>query len=372
MLAAVPTVGVAPVAINDVATTPAGTSILINVTANDDDEGNSTGFFVDAITQVPTTGTGTAVLQANKLQVQYNPPNTIWMGTATFRYSITDYNDGMKATGTVTVNVTAPPPGSNRAPIAVGDTATTARNVAVTITPLPNDSDPDGDPLTLSATLVRAPTSGTATVTTSSNSIRYTPSTNFVGRTSLTYRVLDGRGGDATADVNITVYNPCTVSVCTPFTGAGTCAATTGLCTCATATKGTVSVLVNAGPPRSYTCRFQRLLRRFTGTYFSARLTSSKVAFRFSIGTTPKCYTGVKVISSIVRSSAVTCPSGTPTVLPVVASTVATGETCTASTGLGQYAYAWPTGTVVRSCYRLTLNYADKSPSTIVTVRVVS
>ena len=364
--------GIAPVAANDVATTPAGRSILIDVAANDADKGNSTGFFVNAITQAPSAGTGTTVLQANKRQVQYNPPNISWFGTATFKYSITDYNDGMKATGTVTVNVTAPP--ANNAPIAVGDAATTAKNVAITITPLSNDSDPDSDPLTLSATLVKAPTTGTgiATVTTSSKSIRYVPSTNFVGKTSLSYRVLDGRGRDATAVVNITVYDPCTVSVCIPFTGAGTCAPTTGLCTCDTVNKGTVRVTLSAGPPTSYACRFQNLLPRFTGTYFSAKLTSSKVAFRFSIGATPKCYTGVKVISSIVRSTAVACPSGTPAVLPVVASTVATAETCTASTGVGQYAYAWPTGTLVNSCYKLTLNYADKSPSTIITVKVVS
>jgi hypothetical protein len=79
----------------------------------------------------------------------------------------------------------------------------------------------------------------------------------------------------------------------------------------------------------------------------------------------------VKVIKTIVRSAAVTCPSGTPTVLPVVASTVTMGETCTAATGLRQYAYAWPTGTVVNTCYRLTLNYNDLT-SSIITVRVVS
>ena len=201
-------VGIAPVAVNDWATTPAGRSILINVAANDADEGNNAGFFVDAITQGPSAGTGTAVLQADQRQVQYTPPSTSWMGTATFQYSITDYNDGLKATGTVTVTVAAPPPVLNRRPVAVGDTATTVQNVAVTIIPLSNDMDPDGDPLTLSGMTITTRGGGTATVDPFTKSIRYTPNPSFVGQDIMSYRVWDGRGGTATATVTITVTGP--------------------------------------------------------------------------------------------------------------------------------------------------------------------
>lgn len=93
----------------------------------------------------------------------------------------------------------------NRPPVAVNDSATTARNTAVTINVLGNDSDPDGDPLTVIG--VHQPAHGGVVVNSSgaNNNITYTPARNFFGLDTFTYTVSDGFGGSATATVTVTV-----------------------------------------------------------------------------------------------------------------------------------------------------------------------
>jgi hypothetical protein len=93
---------------------------------------------------------------------------------------------------------------SNHPPVAVGDTATTLQGVPVAINVLANDSDPDGDPLSVTSATV--PAHGTATVN-PDNSITYTPAVGYVGTDSFNYWISDGRGGVATAKVTVTV-NP--------------------------------------------------------------------------------------------------------------------------------------------------------------------
>jgi outer membrane protein OmpA-like peptidoglycan-associated protein len=89
----------------------------------------------------------------------------------------------------------------NRAPLAVNDSATVDRNAAaVSVAVLGNDSDPDGDSLTI--TTVSTPANGTATI--SAGSVRYTPRAGFAGSDSFTYTISDG-ALTATATVSITV-----------------------------------------------------------------------------------------------------------------------------------------------------------------------
>ena len=99
---------------------------------------------------------------------------------------------------TVTAN---PPPGSND-PVASGDSASTDEDAAVVITVLSNDSDPNGDPLTITA--VSDPANGT-TVINPDGTITYTPDPDFNGIDSFTYTISDGNGGTATATVMVTV-----------------------------------------------------------------------------------------------------------------------------------------------------------------------
>ena len=90
----------------------------------------------------------------------------------------------------------------NRPPVAANDTLTVAVNAGATLVAvLANDSDPDNDPLSISA--VSNPAHGTATIGT--GGILYTPAAGYAGTDSFTYTISDGRGGSATATVTITV-----------------------------------------------------------------------------------------------------------------------------------------------------------------------
>ena len=93
---------------------------------------------------------------------------------------------------------------SNKAPVTVADTATTAPGVAVTINVLANDSDANGDPLTITA--VSKPQFGTAA--TNGKTITYTPKANFSGLDSFSYIVSDGKGGETAGFVTVTIGAP--------------------------------------------------------------------------------------------------------------------------------------------------------------------
>ncbi|MDP2079150.1 MAG: cadherin-like domain-containing protein, partial [Sulfuricurvum sp.] len=84
------------------------------------------------------------------------------------------------------------------------DALTTLEDTALTIAPstlLANDTDPDGDTLTI--TSVQGAVNGTVALV--DGNIVFTPDENYNGPASFTYTVSDGRGGEATATVNVGV-----------------------------------------------------------------------------------------------------------------------------------------------------------------------
>jgi len=89
----------------------------------------------------------------------------------------------------------------NHDPVAQNDTATVVENGSVNIAVLSNDSDVDGD--TLSISEVTSPENGTATI--HGTQITYTPKSDYTGSDSFSYTVSDGNGSTATATVSITV-----------------------------------------------------------------------------------------------------------------------------------------------------------------------
>lgn len=88
--------------------------------------------------------------------------------------------------------------GSNSAPTAVDDEASTDAGQAVTINVLTNDSDVDNDDLEVD--LVDDPANGTAS--TNGTTVTYTPDAGFTGDDSFDYRITDGT---LTASATITV-----------------------------------------------------------------------------------------------------------------------------------------------------------------------
>ena len=185
------TVNQPPKAVNDTATTTAGKAVTIsNVLANDTDPDGNT------LTVTANTNPANGTVTRSGSSFTYTP-KAGFTGTDTFTYTVSDGKGGT-ATGTVTITVTA----VNQPPKAMNDTATTTAGKAVTISNvLANDTDPDGN--TLSVTANTNPANGT--VTRSGSSFTYTPKAGFTGTDTFTYTISDGKGGTATGTVTITV-----------------------------------------------------------------------------------------------------------------------------------------------------------------------
>lgn len=97
----------------------------------------------------------------------------------------------------------------NQAPDARDDAFTTPHNTTINASVLTDngagaDSDPDGDPLTVS--LVTSVANGTLSLQ-PDGLFTYTPNTGFVGADTFVYRLEDGQGGTDNATVTITVTN---------------------------------------------------------------------------------------------------------------------------------------------------------------------
>ncbi|PKM54848.1 MAG: hypothetical protein CVV00_06440 [Firmicutes bacterium HGW-Firmicutes-5] len=91
----------------------------------------------------------------------------------------------------------------NNAPVATVDEVTVVNNMTILVDVLANDTDADGD--TLSMTGFTQGTNGT--VTQEGDSLRYKPNTNFIGMDEFQYEISDGNGGTSYAFVKVTV-NP--------------------------------------------------------------------------------------------------------------------------------------------------------------------
>ena len=90
----------------------------------------------------------------------------------------------------------------NQPPVSVSDDVSTAENSPVNIDVLANDSDPDGDPLTVAA--ASNGSHGQVAINLD-HTLTYTPNSNYYGADSFTYDISDGNGGVSTAIVRVTV-----------------------------------------------------------------------------------------------------------------------------------------------------------------------
>jgi len=93
----------------------------------------------------------------------------------------------------------------NAPPDAINDSPETLANISVDIDVLANDTDPDGDSLSIDSTS-NGPSNGSVAIV--GDVITYTPNTDFVGFDSFDYTISDGNGGIDTATVTITVLSP--------------------------------------------------------------------------------------------------------------------------------------------------------------------
>jgi Tol biopolymer transport system component len=90
----------------------------------------------------------------------------------------------------------------NRPPDAIDDAAVTPEDVPAAIPVRANDTDPDGDPVAVTAFTQGA--HGTV-ADDGTGLLLYTPASNFAGSDAFQYTVADGRGASDTASVHVTV-----------------------------------------------------------------------------------------------------------------------------------------------------------------------
>ncbi|HVK84168.1 MAG TPA: Ig-like domain-containing protein [Kofleriaceae bacterium] len=193
-----------PVAVDDSFATPEDTALVLTeaqLVANDTD--------VDAgdtlsVTAVSGATNGTVALAGTTITFT---PTTDFVGNATFTYTVSDGTS--TDTGTVTVAVG----GANDAPVAVDDDATTAEDTPLVIsdaTLISNDSDPDGQTVTVTA--VDNATNGTVAL--ASGDVTFTPDANFVGTATFEYTLSDGTLIDTgLVTVTVTPVNDAPVAV---------------------------------------------------------------------------------------------------------------------------------------------------------------
>jgi hypothetical protein len=186
--------GTPPTAVNDSASTANHTPVSLTPLTNDSGAGTL------AILSITQPANGTAVLGSNNV-VTYTP-NGSFNGTDKFTYTMTD-SSGLVATATVSVSVAA-----NKSPVASPDSASVVNGGTVTLNVTLNDTDPEGDKVTITG--ITQPASGLVVVNTDSKgnpdgTVTYASVSGFKGKVTFTYTISDGYGGTATGTVAVTV-----------------------------------------------------------------------------------------------------------------------------------------------------------------------
>ena len=149
-----------------------------------------------ALAGLTLTGGGTLADNGNGTWT-YTPPDS-FNGQVGLAYSVSDGTTTVAATATITVAEVNDPP------TAAADTASTSEEAAVTIlaaTLLANDSDPEGDTLTLVS--VQGAVGGSVALDGGGNVV-FTPAANFNGMASFSYTISDGTN-TATQQVSVSV-----------------------------------------------------------------------------------------------------------------------------------------------------------------------
>lgn len=188
----------APTASDDSASLEGGTTVVLDVLANDIWVGTP------QLTLPPGSGPGapehgdvrdSTVTGAGVARpaVEYSPASG-WYGVDTFTYTLAD-SSGQESTATVTVTVTPAPP------TAGPDSATTPPGVPVPIPLLGNDTDPYASSLVVTA--VADPRRGSAVID-AGTTVTYRPDVGWTGVDSFTYTITSATGQTARGLVTVT------------------------------------------------------------------------------------------------------------------------------------------------------------------------
>ncbi|ELB2105530.1 tandem-95 repeat protein, partial [Vibrio parahaemolyticus] len=182
-----------PVANDDNYETSEDTSISMQVALNDTDpDGNLDASSVTIIAQ-PSSG---SLINNGDGSLTYTPTLNS-TGQDTYQYQICD-TSGSCDTATVTINIIA----VNDPPNVQGEEATIDQDTPFTVYLEENDSDPEGESITV--TILDGPSNGQV-IQNPDGSYTYQPNPGFFGTDTITYEVCDSNGACATGTLTITV-----------------------------------------------------------------------------------------------------------------------------------------------------------------------
>ena len=178
----------APLADDQSVTTQEDTAKTITLVATDPDDDNLTY----KIESSPANGS----LTGEAPNLVYTP-DADFNGDDSFTFTA---NDGDLDSEQATISISITP--VNDAPIAADDTVTRTDWDSFDIDVLANDSDVDGDPLTI---IGAVGASGVSNVSFTETTLTYTPNNGFVGEVTIEYTIEDNRGATDSARVLVNV-----------------------------------------------------------------------------------------------------------------------------------------------------------------------
>ena len=157
--------------------------------------GNDSDIDGDSLSILSVQGAVNGTVKLENGNVVFTPAKDV-NGTGSFTYTVSDGHGGT-STASVTVGINA----VNDAPVAKPDSASTQEDKPVTLNVLANDSDVDGDALSVTSA---SASNGSVTIN-ADGTLTYTPKANFSGSDSITYTISDGHGGTASSTVALSV-----------------------------------------------------------------------------------------------------------------------------------------------------------------------
>ncbi|WP_305843571.1 retention module-containing protein [Photobacterium leiognathi] len=211
----------APVANPDSFTTDEDTPITVDLIKNDHDVDGDTVTIKEINGTTVTPGhEQTIVVDHGKIVIAHDGgmtfiPSDNYHGDVTVPYTITDGDKS--ATSTVTIHVTP----INDAPVANPDSFTTDEDTSITVDLIKNDSDIDGDKLTIKEINGTLLTGGKQTIVVDHGKIviaddgdmTFVPNKDYNGTVDVNYTITDGdKSASSTATIHVTPVNDAPVA----------------------------------------------------------------------------------------------------------------------------------------------------------------
>jgi VCBS repeat-containing protein/CshA-type fibril repeat protein len=200
-------------------TVSASSGLLSNDTDVNNDTLTITGYTISGVSGTQTLGSAVTITGVGSITINSNgsysfTPVANYSGSVPpITYTVSDGNGG---TATAVLSITVTP--VNDAPDAVNDTATITEDTPASGNLLGNDTDPDGDPLTVTSFSIAGQSgtftlgtpyviSGVGTLTVNANgTYSFVPASNYTGAVPVvTYTISDGHGGTDTATLSMTM-----------------------------------------------------------------------------------------------------------------------------------------------------------------------